>query len=375
MKKSLIALAVLGAFAGAASAQSSVTLYGVVDVNVQRTETKEGTSGTCGTGVGGGRLDCTVTGINSGHLAGNRWGLRGSEDLGGGLRAIFQLESGFALDNGTSLQGNRLFGRQAYVGLAGGFGTLVAGRLATFASGTGSFDKFGTIDPFRTGYGIGGMQNTFSSSNATRFDNTIAYLTPTMGGFSAGIGHTFRVNGGELADNALFPGSSNNNGQIMYANFSAGPLYVVLTYDRIKLGEVANEPTEKHLQIGAAYDLKVVRLSAGYAKEDDVFALSTTPQQAAGSDATAWIIGAAAPFGPHRLAASYQKRDVDSFTNTLGVTTPEGDRKVWQVGYEYSLSRRTTFYASYADLKDDGSLKTATNGGAKQITAGLFHSF
>lgn len=357
MKKSLIALAVLGAFAGAASAQSSVTLYGIVDVNVQRTDPKVGTSG----------VDTpATTGLNSGHLAGNRWGLRGSEDLGGGMRAIFQLESGYSLDNGTSAQGGRLFGRQAYAGLAGGFGTLVAGRLATFSSGTGSFDKFGTIDPFRTGYGIGGMQSTFSSANATRFDNTIAYVTPTMGGFSAGIGHTFRVNGSENAGGS----SNNNNGQIMYANFSAGPLYVVLTYDRIKLGEVAGDPTEKHLQIGAAYDLKVVRLSAGYAKEDDVFALSTTPQQAAGSDATAWIIGVAAPFGPHRLAASYQKRDVDSFG-----TTPEGDRKVWQVGYEYSLSRRTTFYASYADLTDNGSLKTATSGGAKQITAGLFHSF
>lgn len=359
MKKSLIALAVLGAFAGAASAQSSVTLYGVADVNVQRTDPKAGTVSDAP----------ATTGVNGGHFAGNRWGIRGSEDLGGGMRAIFQLESGFALDNGTSLQGGRLFGRQAYAGLAGGFGTLVAGRLATFSSGTGSFDKFGTIDPFRTGYGIGGMQNTFSSANATRLDNTIAYLTPTMGGFSAGIGHTFRVNGGENAGGS----SNNNNGQIMYANFSAGPLYVVLTYDRIKLGEITGDPTEKHLQIGAAYDLKVVRLSAGYAKEDDVFpagGLSTTPQQAAGSDATAWIIGAAAPFGPHRLAASYQKRDVDSFG-----TTPEGDRKVWTLGYEYSLSRRTTFYASYADLKDDGSLKTATSGGAKQITAGLFHSF
>lgn len=357
MKKSLIALAVLGAFAGAASAQSSVTLYGVVDVNVQRTDPKVGTSG----------VDTpATTGLNSGHLAGPRWGLRGSEDLGGGMRAIFQLEGGYSVDNGQLGQGGRLFGRQAYGGLAGGFGTLVAGRLATFSSGTGSFDKFGTIDPFRTGYGIGGMNNTFSSANALRLDNAVAYLTPTMGGFSAGIGHTFRVNGGENPNGS----GNNNNGQFMYANFSAGPLYVVLTYDRFKLGEVANDPSQKHLQIGAAYDLKVVRLSAGYAKEDDVFALSTTPQQAAGSDATAWIIGAAAPFGPHRLAASYQKRDVDSFG-----TTPEGDRKVWQVGYEYSLSRRTTFYASYADLTDDGSLKTATSGGAKQITAGLFHSF
>lgn len=369
MKKSLIALAVLGAFAGAASAQSSVTLYGIVDVNLQRTDPKAGTT----TDVQ------ATTGVNSGHLAGNRWGIRGSEDLGGGMRALFQLESGYALDNGTSLQGGRLFGRQAYAGLAGGFGTLVAGRLATFSSGTGAFDKFGTLDPFRTGYGIGGFQATFSSANASRFDNTIAYVTPTFSGFSAGIGHTFNVNGAENPGGS----SANNNGQIMYVNFSAGPFYGVVTYDRIKAGLVAGDPTQKNLQVGAAYDLKVVRLSAAYAKEDKVFVLtpanfSFNPAGSAapdaghptGADATAWAIGAVAPFGPHRLAASYQKRNVDSTP-----TTAEGDRKAWTLGYEYSLSRRTTFYASYADVKDDGSLKSADWGGAKEITFGLNHTF
>lgn len=355
MKKSLIALAVLGAFAGAASAQSSVTLYGVVDVNVQRTDPKTGTT----------TDQPATTGVNSGHMAGNRWGLRGSEDLGGGLRGIFQLESGFSVDNGMMLQGGRLFGRQAYAGLAGNFGTVVAGRLATFSSGTGAFDKFGSLDPFRTGYGIG-FNATMSGANALRVDNAIAYVTPQLGGFSAGIGHTFRAGGGELAGGS----SNNNNGQVMYANFTAGPLYAVVTYNRIKLGEVAGDPTTKHLQIGASYDLKFVKLSAAYAKEDDQFALSTTPAQAPGSDAKAWAIGASVPVGAHRFAASYQKRDVDA----LGLV-PSGERKVFGLGYEYSLSRRTTLYASYGDVKDDGSLKTATFGGQKQTTVGVNHRF
>jgi GBP family porin len=363
MKKSLIALAVLGAFAGAASAQSSVTLYGIVDVNLQRTDPKAGTT----------TDPQATTGVNGGHLAGNRWGLRGSEDLGGGMRAIFQLESGFSIDTGTSAQGGRLFGRQAYAGLAGGFGTLVAGRIATFSSGTGAFDKFGALDPFRTGYGIGGFQATFSSANSYRFDNTIAYLTPTMGGFSAGIGHTFRVDGSEQAGGS----GNNNNGQIMYVNFSAGPLYGVITYDRLKIGEVAGDPTQKHLQVGASYDLKVVKLSAAYAKEDDQYILAAsgpsgtlTGGQVAGSSAKAWAVGVVAPVGAHRFAGSYQKRDVDSFG-----ATPEGDRKGFTLGYEYSLSRRTTFLASYADMKNDGSLKTTNNGGAKQMTVGLNHTF
>jgi len=356
MKKSLIALAVLGAFAGAASAQSSVTLYGVVDVNLQRTDPKAGTTTD---------VDAT-TGVNGGGLAGNRWGVRGSEDLGGGMRAIFQLEGGYNVDDGTLGQGGRLFGRQAYGGLAGNFGTVVAGRLATFSSGTGAFDKFGSLDPFRTGYGLAGFNATMSGANALRVDNAIAYLTPALGGFSAGIGHTFRANLGENAGGS----SNNNNGQFMYANFSAGPLYAVLTYNRIKLGEVPGGPTTKHLQIGASYDLKFVKLSAAYAKEDDQFALATTSAQAPGSDAKAWAIGASAPFGPHRVFGSYQKRNVDSFGST-----PEGDRKVWALGYEYSLSRRTTFYAAYSDVKDDGSLKTANFGGQTQTSIGLNHTF
>ncbi|GAB4472849.1 MAG: porin [Burkholderiaceae bacterium] len=356
MKKSLIALAVLGAFAGAASAQSSVTLYGIVDVNLQRTDPKAGTTTD---------PDAT-TGINSGHLAGPRWGLRGSEDLGGGMRAIFQLEGGYSGDTGQLGQGGRLFGRQAYGGLAGNFGTLVAGRLATFSSGTGSFDKFGALDPFRTGYGIAGIGSTFSSAAAYRFDNTIAYLTPNLSGFSAGVGHTFRVNGAEQAGGS----SNNNNGQIMYANFSAGPLYAVVTYDRLKLGEVVGDPTQKHLQLGVSYDLKVVKLSAAYAKEDEQYVLQATPAQVAGTSAKAWAVGAVAPVGPHRFMGSYQKRTVDPFG-----ATPAGDRKVFGLGYEYSLSRRTTFYASYADMKDDGSLKTANFGGATQTTVGLMHAF
>jgi predicted porin len=351
MKKSLIALAVLGAFAGVASAQSSVTIYGVADVNLQRTDPKAGTVSDAS----------ATTGINGGHLAGNRFGVRGTEDLGGGLKAIFTLENGYNIDTGTLGQGGRLFGRQGWVGLQGGFGTLVAGRIASFSSGTGSFDKFGSLDPFRTGYGIIGFGSTFTSAAALRLDNTIAYATPQLGGFSAGIGTTFRADGSELAGGS----GSNNNGIVSYANFSAGPLYGVVTFDRFKLGEVAGDPTRKHIQAGVSYDMKVAKLSAAFGKEDQ-----DNPTSPATADSKSWALGAAMPFGPHRVALSYQKRDVDSTA-----TSAEGDRKVLGLGYEYSLSRRTTFYASYGDLKDDGSLKTATSGGSKQTTVGLFHSF
>ena len=94
------------------------------------------------------------------------------------------------------------------------------------------------------------------------------------------------------------------------------------------------------------------------------------PQQADGSDADAWMIGVSAPFGPHRVMASYQKRDVDAFG-----ATPEGERKVWGLGYEYSMSRRTILHAVIGDRKDGGSLRTATSGGQRKITLGMTHFF
>lgn len=360
MKKTLVALAIAGAFTGAAYAQSSVTLYGIADIGYTSSDPKAGTAT---------NQDAT-RGINGGTLAGNRWGLRGAEDLGGGLKAVFQLESGFNIDTGTSGQGGRLFGRQAYAGLTGGFGGIVAGRLATFASGTGAFDKFGSLDPFRTGYGSLGIQATMGSSAAVRFDNAIAYVTPNLGGFSAGVGYTTRVAGSELAGG----NDTNNAGFISYANFAAGPFYAVVTYDSVKLGEVAGDPTEKHLQAGASYDLKFVKLSVAYADEKNQYALFPVDiqsgAQAPGADSQAWMVGAVVPFGPHRIAASYQHRKTDG---EAGVG--DGKRDVYAIGYEYSFSKRTTGYVAFGEIRDKDAYKTANWGGTQQWFIGLNHAF
>src|SRR5512139_723066 len=163
MKKSLIALALMGAFSGAAVAQSNVTLYGILDVNYMWQELPTNVGTTAAPRI----QQESVDGINSGHQSGNRWGLRGTEALGGGLNAIFALEQGFTLDNGQATS-TRMFHRQAYLGLSGGMGSVVAGRLATFSSGTGDFDMIGRIDPFATGFGMASLGNTFYSMNALR---------------------------------------------------------------------------------------------------------------------------------------------------------------------------------------------------------------
>lgn len=121
MKKTVAALAVLSAVAGAAHAQSSVNLYGLVDVFVGKSTVKN-TTGAVVTNTDAG------TSLSSGGLNGSRWGLRGSEDLGGGLKATFQVESGFNADTGTSADAGRLFNRTSKVGLSGGFGSVEFGR-------------------------------------------------------------------------------------------------------------------------------------------------------------------------------------------------------------------------------------------------------
>lgn len=126
MKKSLLALAVLGAFAGAASAQTNVTIYGVVDAGITH---ENGAAG-------------SVTKLATGVQSGNRLGFKGTEDLGGGLKANFQIENGFNLDTGTQRQG-ALFGRQAYVGLSGNFGAINLGRQYNPV-----FNALDSIDPW-----------------------------------------------------------------------------------------------------------------------------------------------------------------------------------------------------------------------------------
>ena len=381
MKKNLIALAIFGAFSGAALAQSNVTLYGIVDVNFQYNDPDA--SGASST-----------RGINSGHQSGSRWGVRGSEALSPNLNAVFTLEGGYAVDTGTQLQGGRLFGRQAWAGLSGGWGTLVAGRVATFSSGTGSFDMFGNTDPFLTGFGDSSLGSTFTSAGALRLDNSVLYQSPTFGGFKFGAGYSFNGNGAEGA------GSGNNNRVwFLGANFARGPFFAAITYDVIDLNDAgiggsattprvgANASDQKHLQIGATFDLKFLKLHGAYAKEDNVYldvGLAVRPD--AGADADSWMAGVTVPLLGGALLGSYQKRDGDStgvcFIASTTAACPavsfanvQGERDVWAIGYTYPLSRRTNLYINFSDSDGEGVFNNSISLDRKQYTVGMRHLF
>ena len=371
MKKTWVALAVAGAFvAGAAQAQSSVTLYGILDINYmwQEAPTNMGTTAAP-------RVEQeSFSAINSGYQSGNRWGLRGSEDLGGGMKAIFTVESGFDLDRGTMGQGGRLFGRQAWAGISTNMGAVVAGRMATFSSGTGSFDMWGRVDPFLTGFGLASLGSTFISSNALRVDNAIAYQSPKWSGFQGGIGYTTRVDGAEVA-----PSDANVSAFISALNFEYGPFFAAVTYD-VANGTGSN-PDQKHLQIGGTFDLGPVRFHAAYADQSNI-SLIPNAQVGSGSfitipagfyyDNSAYMAGITWKFGAFALMGSWQWSNADS--KPINGVNFEPDYNVFGIGGTYNLSRRTNLYAGYASRNADGTLLDNTFN-YKQLAIGMRHLF
>jgi predicted porin len=375
MKKTLVALAIAGAFTGAAYAQSSVTIYGIVDGGVQVNDPKAGTTNNAG----------SISGVNGGIQSGNRLGFRGSEALGGGNNAIFTLENGYSVDDGSLGQSGRIFGRQAFLGLQNAnYGTLVMGRTALFSSGTGSFDKFGSIaDIGSTGFGAAGTQSVMTSSAALRVDNSIAYVSPKFYGMSAGYGHAFRWNGQEL------PGSSggNNHADEAYIDYYNGPFSGVITYDRFSCRECTSaaaksDHIEQHWQFAAKWDFGFMKLLGAYAYETNLVAgfgfgtgtyANTTQNsalQSSGTDANAFSVGVLFPYGAHSFGANYQQRKWDS-----NQYTPEAKRETWAIEYQYAFSTRTNLYAYYTEVSDKDAAKTANWGGLQQYAIGLRHLF
>ena len=363
MKKSLLALAVLGAFTGIASAQTSVTIYGVVDAGITREDNGTRTSV---------RLD-------SGNQSSGRLGFKGNEDLGGGLSAQFLLENGFSIDTGALGQGGLIFGRQAYVGLTGNFGQVRLGRQKTVM-----YDALAAIDPF----GIaskGGMdrlfmtatsENSFAAgaSPATpssrtfgvgRSNNTIAYFTPNLfPGFVGEVTYTL----GEQA--------GNNQAGRQYGislNYAAGPLFATLDYLNVNSvpGALTTIQTARSTLLGATYDFTVAKAHAA-------FGIDKGGLPGSGGDQREYMLGASIPFGASAVLLDYVRKN-DRSGNNAGA-------KQYALGYTYALSKRTNFYSSYVATKQNAfnyisDPVTATTGTAlanstdRTINVGVRHTF
>lgn len=348
MKKTLLAAALALGFAGVAQAETSVTLYGVLDggLGYQKVEAE-------GLGI----ADAKKFGLVDGVQAGNRWGLRGTEDLGNGLQAIFQIESGFSLGNGNSGQGNRLFGRHATLGLqSDAWGRLDFGRQTNIAS------KYfaGIANPFADAFGQAGVTNTFGAASTARWSNMVMYQTPNFSGFQFGVGYSFNTAAGQTFDYDGFD-DTNNKGITAGLRYVNGPLGVALTYDQIKndsMEAVTGTDKIQAWNVGASYDFEVVKLHAGYGQTKDgwidtdgfgdLTVANLVPAQfmsggnlfADGLKAKLYTLGVSAPVGTGSLMAAWNMADFDDAEK----------QQIYSIGYTYPFSKRTNLYAvgSYA---------------------------
>ncbi len=321
MKKSLIALATLAAVSGTAFAQSTVTIWGVVDVSVASVKAN----------------GATATGLSTSGLSSNQLGFRGTEDLGGGLKANFWLEGALTPDNGTAAGLN--FARRSVLFLEGGFGQVRLGR-----DYTPSFWNATVYDPFGTN-GVGaantaGMLSavgattttTGTGSNAVRANNSIAYVAPAMGGFQLNA----MVAYGEQA-------SPVKTGDYMgfRVGYVQGPISAHYAYGKTEGATDAADT--KYSNIGGSYDLGVAKLMAIRMEE------KTT----GGAKVTGTLIGANIPMGNGMIRAATSSYDVADSSN---------DWKKMSIGYIHNLSKRTAVYGTYARVTNSGNQIASVNG-------------
>ncbi|GAB3551967.1 porin [Noviherbaspirillum agri] len=346
MKKSLLALAVLGSFAGVAAAQTSVSIYGVVDAGVRYEK--------------GIVADDATWKLQSGQQSSSRVGFKGTEDLGGGLSASFTLENGFNVDDGTFSTTNTLFNRQAWVGLNGGFGSVKLGRQQTPL-----YNALLAVDPFSInlagnaqrifGYGL------YAADPLSRTDNTVNYTTPSLSGFTGQVAYTFGEQPGD---------SSTRRNTALGLSYVNGPINVQFAFHKANDAALTGAPAAT---FGAAADLRTAFIGAtfdfGVAKAHAAFAESKA-EAAAELDNRNYMIGVSAPVGAGTVMASYNRNDVRDIDD--GVTNQ------YAVGYSHPLSKRTNLYTSFGYTKNDDNvrLNAFANGESSRLfNVGVRHTF
>ena len=351
MKKSLVALAVLAA-SGAAMAQSSVTLFGIVDAGVTYAKASGQSS---------------IYGLSNSGNSTSRLGFRGVEDLGGGLKAGFWLEGAIQNDIGTGKGGGAdgpgfEFKRRSTVSLMGNFGEVRLGRELTAAyNNVGiKYDVFGQV-------GIGQSQAYGWNGYATRVGNMISYYTPNLSGFNAALNYGFGEKVGDSSASRYYAGS---------VGYDNGPLSVTFGADQMNADyTVAGNTldTNRSYNLGASYDF-------GAAKVLGYFRQQRTKYLGGGTDKlNAAGLGVSAPVGAAgQVLAAYNFYDLKAV---------DGKAHQLSLGYVHNLSKRTALYGTYAFLKNKGSeqfgLNTtglpsyvpAAGKNENAVTVGIRHAF
>lgn len=323
----LLAASAIVICSSAAYGQASVTLYGVVDAGIEYVNHQPN----------GGH---DVVRMTPGNLAGSRWGLRGIEDLGSGLKSLFVLESGFDSDTALSGQGGRLFGRSAYVGLQGWWGSFLLGR-----QNNSLFDIVGDVDPigFAPRYSVL-VQDV---GLASRADNTLKYVGQ-FGGLKASAMYSFgadstKVNGSEIPGDAKIGREFGG-----YLTYSFENLSIATAYDEINSGTTTTTPdaTTRRAVIAGTYSFGNTTVYAGYrwAKAYDGALLSGAPVRQATQRSNLWWAGARWQAAtPLTLSAGAYYQD---FAGT------NADPWLFVASADYAFSKRTDAYLTIGYTKN-----------------------
>jgi predicted porin len=347
-----------------ATEPSTVTLYGVIDQAVEYVSNVS-----LGNGQTGG-----ISRVTGGATTAARWGLRGREDLGGGLAALFTLESGFSGDTGVLGTAGRLFGRQAYVGLKGSFGEVDLGRLYTMR-------YYSLLDADMFGGGGHGLGTLDPGIPAARADNSISYRN-TTGPFSYGVHLSLGRDSVTASPGTNCPGEASDSMQCrqwsVMAKYDGGSWGVVSSYDKMYGGTAATtagltspELTDVRSTINGYMKLGDNRVGMGWLKRNNEGSTATPKSD------LYWVVGVV----PVTAALV-----VDGMLSELKYENSPNKAVMYSLRGTYSLSKRTAVFVSGVHIKNSGasaiSASTAQSGSSplagqsqNAIQTGIRHSF
>lgn len=389
MKKTLAAVAVLGAFAGSALA-ADVQLYGIVDTGLQYVHGDTDSTSA--------NSDFDSFSMESGMASGSRFGFKGTEDLGNGLTVGFILEDGIKSD--TGVDDDVLFNRESSLFLQGGFGKVAFGRIGSFNGGVSSWAKYGVMSVFGTSWGDYSAQAGTWAMGAGMWNNMIAYETPSFAGFKVFAQYGM---GNQLKDaNDKLVGDENESTSDRYyaigTSYNNGPLSLYFAVDSINYASAGtgtgidrNGDDSLTVTFGGNYDFEVVKLYAGAQYFDeiksskmkgvlqdvDVFNGGGFAERMKG-----WSLGVSAGIpvagGTMMVGAAYL--DAEAADSESAETTKDDELSRWIVsaGYDYPFSKRTDVYAVATYNQD--SLKFTNNAKDQDpymfgVMVGLRHRF
>lgn len=383
MKKTLAAVAVLGAFAGSALA-ADVQLYGIVDTGFLYSHTDTDNAGADAVD----KLE-----MKSGMASGSRFGFKGTEDLGNGLTVGFILENGIESDTGVDK--GVFFDRESSLFLQGSFGKVAFGRIGSINNGTSSWGKYGMISAFGTSFTDYAAQAGTFAMGAGMWDNMVAYQTPTFAGFTAyaqyGMGNS-KTNYGSVENE-----SSSDRYYALGATYANGPLNLYAAVDSINYASWSKGTTTQSadvddsltVTIGGNFDFEVLTLFAGAQYFDEIAAdktsgiLGTTEGLRTGfaGKLEGWGLGVSAkiPAGPGVALVGVGYVDAEA-AGSVAPANEKDELTRWVVsaGYDYPFSKRTDIYVAATYMQDSLEYTAATaDRDASVIGAmvGLRHKF